>query len=563
MDSSVLPAGPLTAIDREAAAALALLETIGQGKIIETPGDKRPRVMNISIYCYKSFAVRGFHALSLACGIEIDSVFFKETLDNQHRPVSETETELLLDLVRERRPDLITMSVMAPYVIVTRALIERLRAVTDAPIVLGGKFPTISPGDALEFADYACQGEGELVLVSAFERLKAGRDLKDIRGLWYREGDGQVVDMGQQRLFDNIDIIPFQSVADPDMYFIEYDRITMDDPEVFNPNIWVMAGRGCVYLCSYCVNSLLIPMNRGNGRFIRMRSPDSIIDEIIALREKQPNARAVAFNDEVFGVFDEWTDEFCAKYKERVALPFNCELIPKLIKEHNIRLLADAGMEELHFGIQSGSDELRNKVLHRPGSNSEMIEKAEMLTRYEVRPEYDIILGNPFDTEAALEDAVNLLLALPRPIVLDTFKLSYFPHYPLTMRALKEGHITERDVTYEKIADAVMNNFFFIPRVSLRRRDHLEAAIYVLPWDSALLRFLAGLIARRPIVPVGLLLGVIAVARYRQTFLKNPWLNAVRRVVLGVKLLMSGEFRGLYGKFMQVAGLQANGWDRR
>ena len=118
-----------------------------------------------------------------------------------------------------------------------------------------------------------------------------------------------------------------------------------------------------------------------------MRSPDSIIDEIIALRSKQPNARAVSFNDEVFGVFDDWTEEFSRKYKQRVGLPFVCELIPKLIKEHNIALLSDAGLRELHFGIQSGSDEMRNQILRRPGTNAEMIEKAQLLERYGVKPE--------------------------------------------------------------------------------------------------------------------------------------------------------------------------------
>jgi radical SAM superfamily enzyme YgiQ (UPF0313 family) len=542
----------LTQVQAEAETSLQILQAIGQGDFGIAADEAKPRVMNISMYCYKSFAVRGFHALARECGVEVVSVFFKETGDNNHKQVTPAETALLLELIRDFAPEVITFSVMACYVPATREVVSAIKAATDAPIVIGGKFPTISPTDALEFANFACKGEGELPFITICERLRAGRDLTDIQGLWYLDTDGNPVDMGQARLFEDIDDIPFQSVGEPGLYFIEDDQITTEDPELQNPQIWVMAGRGCVYLCSYCVNSLLIPMNRGNGRFIRMRSPDSIIDEIVALREKQPNARAVSFNDEVFGVFDDWTEEFCRKYKERVGLPFLCELIPKLIKPHNIELLADAGLTELHFGIQSGSDDIRNVVLKRPGNNAEMIEKAEMLVRYGVKPEYDLILGNPFDTVEVMEETIDLLLALPRPMFLDTFKLSYFPYYPLTMRALEAGHISEQDVTYEAIADAVMYNYFFIPKVSSDRKDTLEAAIYLLSWDSVITRALVAATRKGRIPLVGSIVGLLAVMRYQQTFGRNRTLNNLRRLYLGMQMVFRGDLKLLFSKVQNV-----------
>lgn len=521
-------------------AALDFLARIGAGESLAA-GPRVPRIMNLSLYCFKSFAVRGFHALSRRCGVDVDSVFFKDTLTNRARPVSAAETAHLLNLIGDRRPDLITMSVMAPYVVAARELVAQIRAITDAPIVLGGKFPTISPVEALEFADFACKGEGELVLIEAYERMKRGGDLKGIAGLWYKDDDGRPVDMGQQRLIETIDDLPFQSVGDADMHFIEYDTITTDDPEIQNDEIWVMAGRGCVYLCSYCVNSLLIPMNRGNGRFVRLRSPDSIIDEILALKARQPHANAVSFNDEVFGVFDDWTAEFSQKYKERVGLPFHCELVPKLIKEHNVRHLVDAGMSQMHFGIQSGSDEIRSEVMHRPGKNAELLSKARMLVSLGVHPQFDIILDSPFDSDEVLEESVDLLLAMPHPMNLNTYKMQYFPHYPLTNRALKEGHIGPADITYEKLAVNVMSSMVFIPRISFKRYDHLQAAIYLMPWDYAFIRRLSAAIRRGPNAAVGVALCLLARLRYEQDFLANPMTNWPRRVLVASRLLARGQ----------------------
>ncbi|KAF0225576.1 MAG: Radical SAM domain-containing [Rhodospirillaceae bacterium] len=530
--------------------ALGLLRRMHEEGPLSAPV-RQPKVVHISLYCFKSFALRLFHNLTNNCGVESHCIFLKDTLTNRHTPISAVEMTATLDLIRRIDPDLITLSVMAPYVVAARDLTARIRAVTDAPVMIGGKFATISPAEALDFTDYACKGEGELALIEAYDRLKSGnRDLRGIVGLWFKGDDGIVIDMGQQRLIEDLDVLPFQALGEPNMHFIEYDRCTTDDPEIDNDEIWVMAGRGCVYLCSYCVNSLLIPMNRGNGRFVRLRSPDSAIAEIKHLWSRQPKAHSVSFNDEVFGVFDEWTDEFARKYKEQVGLPFHCELVPKLIKEDNVRKLADAGLNELHFGIQSGSDEIRRDVLKRPGKNPELVEKAHLLARIGVVPQFDIILGSPFDTVEVMEETVDMMLLLPAPMKLNTYQMQYFPHYPLTNQALERGFITPADLTYEVLAERVMKNMVFIPKISRNRKDQLEAAVYLLPWHSTVLRALTAQLRRKPNDWLGMALGWIALMRYHHDFLANPALIMVGRVVRAARMIGRGEFSRLAGKIL-------------
>ncbi len=513
-----------------------------------------PRVMHVSMYCYKSFPVRIFHVLSSKDGIESHAVFFKNNFTNDHLPVTDKELRLLVDLVEEIDPHLITFSVLAPYVTATRKAVDAIRKVSDAMIVLGGKYPTIAPHEALEFADYACKGDGDLIILRIHERLRKGLDLKGIRGLWHKDDDGQVVDMDQEALYQEMDDIPYPAIGEMGMHFIEKDSISDVDPELFDDDMLVMAGRGCVYLCSFCVNSLLIPMNRGNGRFVRLRSPEHVLEEINYRLEKCRRPSIITFNDEVFGVFDDWVADFAAYYKANCDIPFECELVPRLVKENNMELLADAGMVSMHFGVQSGHDDVRNDIMHRPGSNDELIEKSDILKRVGIIPQYDIILDNPFDSAESLSEALRLLLAFGTPIQLNTYKMQYFPHYPFTNMALEAGHITPDQVTDEGIADAVMYNMVYRPKSpALNRRDYLENCIYLIPWTQPWIRRILVKLQKDHSPILGLVVTVIAKIRYLQDFQHVGYVVWTRRIYLGLRMIARGDFRGLKQKMGDVS----------
>lgn len=521
------------------------------GQPVRAPQPGAPRVLFISLYCFKSFPVRGFHSLARMAGIDSHALFFKDNFTNRHLPISVHELDLLRQTVRDTRPDLVAISVLSPYVPAARQVLAAVREVADVPVIAGGKHPTIAPNEALTYADHACKGEGELVLLDIFERLHAGnRDLTGIAGLWHRGGDGQVVDMGQRRLIQDLDVLPFEAYGEPQMWFIEKDRLTTADPELEQEEILMMAGRGCVYVCSYCVNSLLIPMNKGNGRFIRLRSPDSVIAQVEHRLARQPNARLVSFNDEVFGVFDDWTQDFAAKYGAKGLPRFNCELVPKLIKERNIRPLVQAGLYEMHFGIQSGSDEVRNTLLDRPGKNTELLETARMLSGLEVQVQCDLILENPFDTAAVMEETIDLLERMPRPLKLNTYKMQYFPHYPFTQRALAAGHIQPGDLDEERVADRALFGWVYKPVIDcLDRKVVLENCVYLIPWDNPVVWWIANRLRQRPSLLLGVMANLLAAWRYQLDFRANPVLVWLRRTWIVARMIGSGRVGEIIGRF--------------
>ena len=439
------------------------------------------KIVFISPYCYKSIPVRTFHAIThMHGGVEAHSIFFKDSQDNTHPSVTEREYSLLFNTIAEIKPELVAISILAPYAVLAKKISREIRKRLNIPIVVGGKYPTISTEKALAFADYACKGEGDLVLPDILERLKEGKDLRGIKGLWHKEA-GTIVNNGQRRLLEDLDTLPFPSVGEPNMYFISNNRMLTEDPELYNPNIWIMTARGCAYECSYCVNSLLAPMNEGNGKLVRQRSPENVIAEIEAKRKIYKHPAAVNFLDEVFGTSFKWTESFTRLYKEKIGLPFFCAMAPTMIKEKNIELLADAGLCELNFGIQSGVDSIRNGVMNRPGTNKEMFDKIAILKKHKITPLYDLIYDNPFEDTAALRQTIELIISIPHPRKFSTFKMQFFEKYPFTEAALRLNHIRPEDLSDEKIAEAVQENWAYVPKISLfGDKIQLQNAIYLL-----------------------------------------------------------------------------------
>lgn len=511
-------------------------------------------IVNISLFSFFGFAIRRFHNQLSGSGVTPHSIFFKDIkyvyrTHARHFPITSKETDTLLGLIREIEPDLVTFSLIHPYAVTAREVIRDLRTVTGAPVMVGGIYPTLFPERALAFADFVCVGEGERVLDEVAVRLQDGGDLRGIRGLWHKDDAGRVVDMGRHDHLEELDELPFLGLGEPNMHFIEQDHLSHEDPLVTDPLIWVMTGRGCSFECAYCVNSLLGPQNRERGQFVRQQSPERIMRELhYQVEKRKVKAEWVVFYDELFGVRRGWTETFTEQYKKEVNLPFFCEIHPRLIQEENIRLLRDAGLTELNFGIQSGSERVRNEIMNRPGSNADLLQKVLMVHEMGIRIWYDLILENPFETVESYREAIRLMLQLPKPLFFQVFQLQYFPDYPMTRRALAAGHITEDDLTDENIARPIFsNNFFYTPTLfSLDLTDYLRSAIYLHTTNS---RF-SDLVCRKLLVKRsifwGLLANLLARNAYHELFVRQP--EIVRYFIKGVRLLFKGEWGLLAGK---------------
>lgn len=68
------------------------------------------------------------------------------------------------------------------------------------------------------------------------------------------------------------------------------------------------------------------------------------------------------------------------------------------------------------MGLQSGSERTSQDVLLRRVSNEKFLEAARLIKHYDISGYYDVILDNPFKTDADLIETINVLKKLPRPL---------------------------------------------------------------------------------------------------------------------------------------------------
>ena len=73
-----------------------------------------------------------------------------------------------------------------------RASREVKQSRPDLPIVWGGWHPSLFPQQTLDekSVDVTVQGQGELTFRELVERFAAGKGLRDLQGIHYRDADG-------------------------------------------------------------------------------------------------------------------------------------------------------------------------------------------------------------------------------------------------------------------------------------------------------------------------------------------------------------------------------------
>jgi len=398
-------------------------------------------------------------------GIDPHAIFFKNLYTNAIRKPSPKEENLLIEKIRELNPDIVGICVYTPYFSIAKRLTKMIKNNSSALVVWGGIHPTLYPESCIDVADIVCLGEGEGALKDLLMSIRDGKDYHQLENLWTQK-NGMVVKNQLRPLIQDLDSIPFPAYARDSFYFIGSNKITKDDPNLLDPIMAVMPARGCPFACSYCVNSLLRPMYKKLGPFCRRRSVQNVIAEMEAILAIPGNKKEIVeFHDENFGTDESWLHEFETVYPEKIGLPFKVQYNPTLISAETIGRLAKCGLYRIKFGIESGTDRIRNQIFRRPGKNSDILNLVKEISKYDIKIRYDLIIDNPYDTKESLRDTIDLLLKLPKPLRFNLYSLHFFPEYPLTRKALKEGYISEDETQFNGLQKTMARNWAFVAKL--------------------------------------------------------------------------------------------------
>ena len=252
------------------------------------------------------------------------------------------------------------------------------------PVLMGGSHPTFYPEVVYEEGiDIICRGEGEEAVVELVEALTDKTDITKIRNLWVKR-DGRVFQNDLRPLIADLDCLPH-----PDRGYCDKYSVLKQFPYKS-----VLTGRGCPYGCSFCFNAELRNSYQGKGKYLRRRSVGKVIEEIRELKGRY-GLGSVRFVDDIFTLNKDWLREFAPIYRREIGLPFTCNVKPELMDEEVAGLLKASGCRLALFGIESGSERIRNEILNKKLSDQEIISCASRLREYGIRFATFNIIGSP------------------------------------------------------------------------------------------------------------------------------------------------------------------------
>jgi radical SAM superfamily enzyme YgiQ (UPF0313 family) len=260
--------------------------------------------------------------------------------------------------------------------------------------VLGGPHVTFWDENALSecpSADIVVRQEGEYTLLELVQKLEAGKPIDDVLGTTCRK-DGKIIKNPVRPLIENLDELPF-----PARHLWPLEELRkMED--IF----YLTTSRGCTAWCDFCAAVRMF------GRRYRMRSPESIVDELEYLN-KTFNATKFTFCDDAFTIDQPRIEELCKEIKARnLKIVWNCGTrVDKVTKELLITM-KDAGCVSVWFGVESGSQEVLD-VMHKGISTSQTITAIGWVRELGLTPVPNVLLGYPGETKESAWQTIKFV----------------------------------------------------------------------------------------------------------------------------------------------------------
>ncbi len=334
------------------------------------------------------------------------------------------------------KPDMVGITTLTPSAPVVENMCRIIREKSkDTKIVLGGLHASLFYEDFLvsDLADIVVNGEGEDTILEIYDWMNKNRQMSEIKGICYREGNQVYVTQNREPRTD-LDSLPF-----PAWHLFPYKAYGMlPFADIVKPTLSISGSRGCPYRCTYCSLDYM-------GKIYRKRSPESIVDEIEFLN-KDFGVRQIGFIDPIFPMEERHTIEFCNEMIRRglnKKVVWISETRPDRLNKDLLNLMYKSGARRLLFGIESGNQNVLERINKRLDLNitKEMIQTAHEEKIHIVGL---FMIGLPDETEQEIEDTIRF--SIESDVDFAKFAITVpFPGSQLYDNMVAKGKLKRRD----------------------------------------------------------------------------------------------------------------------
>jgi hopanoid biosynthesis associated radical SAM protein HpnJ len=380
-------------------------------------------------------------------------------------PADELTVEQSLAIARGY--DLVIMHTSTPSFPTDARFAELLKEANPSiRIGLVGAKTMVDPDGSLQATtavDFVCREEFDYTCKDVAD----GLPLEDIKGLSYRRADGGIVHNLPRPMIENMDDLPFvapvyQRDLKIDNYFIGYLK---------HPYVSFYTGRGCRSKCTFC----LWPQTVGGHRY-RVRSAQSVIEEVKWIKENMPNVQEIMFDDDTF------TDtsnlprvEAIARGMGELGMTWSCNAKAN-VPYNTLKVMKDNGLRLLLVGYESGDDDILHNI--KKGLRTDIARRFTADCRkLGVVIHGTFILGLPGETTDTIEKTIEFAKEI-NPHTIQVSLAAPYPGTALYKQAVAEGWLQETEAQHLVNEKGVQLAAISYPHLSKEQIYHSMEVFY-------------------------------------------------------------------------------------
>ena len=258
--------------------------------------------------------------------------------------------------------------------------------------------------DLMPSLDSIVRFDGEYTMLELTRCIASGKEWRDTNGIVYKK-KGKLISNPLRPLEKNLDKYPFPM------------RFSLKEYALGKKYATILAGRGCVYNCSYCC--LREYYRQVPGPVKRIRSPENVVREMeLLLCEKE--CSIFLFEDDDFplktGQGSAWIKKFCKeldlkRLDDKIMWKINCR--PDEIDEESIDIMKRNGLFLIFIGIEDGTD-IGLHRLNKHMTTAQCLDCINILRKFGIDFDYGFMLFQPSSTFKSINENLNFLKLITR-----------------------------------------------------------------------------------------------------------------------------------------------------
>jgi anaerobic magnesium-protoporphyrin IX monomethyl ester cyclase len=343
--------------------------------------------------------------LYIASHLNSDSNHDIKVIDGYSFNIAE---DIFLAKIKDENPDVLGLSCTSHTFLRSMELLEKIKQILpNVVIVLGGMHATFFAEKIVaeyRFIDFVVKGEGEFCFTKLINNLHNKKELKNVKGLAFIDGNEIVSSEGE--IITDLDSLPFpdRKLVEKNEYYHNWFGLRFN----FGKFTTILTSRGCPYGCIFCCCSALYK------RKWRTRSVENVLDELEEIHSQ--GYKTCIFIDDNFTLIPERVVEICKGIVERgIKMDFHCEGRIDKMSLDIFKEMKKAGFTTVLFGLESGLQKILD--YYKKGNKVEQVKKVVTDAKNAgLNVIGSFIVGAPIETEQDILDNLEYASDLRIPL---------------------------------------------------------------------------------------------------------------------------------------------------